>query len=284
MSAPQQALTQAQLAPFVRRALAEDLKTRGDITTEALVGAEQQGQAVLRSRQAGVLAGLEAARLTFASLDEDFAFEALAADGTRVAAGEEIARLKGSARALLSGERTALNFLGRLSGIATATAQLVERIGGCRAKLCCTRKTTPGLRLLEKYAVRMGGGINHRFGLYDAILIKDNHIALAGGIGAALARVRAIHGAGSRIEIEADTLDQVAEALAGGADVILLDNMSPAQCAQAVALAGGRAVLEASGGITPETAAAVAASGVDYISAGWITHSAPSLDLGLDMG
>ena len=269
--------------PIVRTALLEDLGRAGDITTDAIVPAEATVEAVIAARQPGVLAGLQAALLAFELVDPTFRIEQLCEDGAQIARGETVARISGRARGVLGAERTALNFLCRMSGIATATRGLTDAIAGYNAKIVCTRKTTPGLRALEKQAVRLGGGANHRFGLDDAMLIKDNHVALAGSVRQALERARRHAGHLVKIELEVDTLDQLAEALAIGIDAVLLDNMSPETLRRAVAMVDGRAVTEASGRISPETAAAVAATGVDLISSGWITHSAPILDLGLDI-
>ncbi len=269
--------------PIVRAALLEDLGRAGDITTDAIVPAETPIEAVIAARQPGVLAGLDAGLLAFELLDPALHIERLCAEGSRIERGQEIARISGRARPVLAAERTALNLICRLSGVATATRALVDAIAGTKARIVCTRKTTPGLRILEKEAVRMGGGANHRFGLDDAMLIKDNHIALAGGVGPALERARAHAGHLVKIELEVDTLDQLAEALEIGVDAVLLDNMDPATLRRAVAMVDGRAVTEASGRITRESAPAIAASGVDLISSGWITHSAPILDLGLDV-
>ncbi len=269
--------------PIVRAALIEDLGRAGDITTEAVVPAEATVEAVIAARQPGVLGGLDAALLAFELIDPTLRIERLCADGARITRGANVARISGRARGMLNAERTALNFLCRMSGVATATRVLADAIAGYKAKIVCTRKTTPGLRALEKYAVRLGGGANHRFGLDDAMLIKDNHIALAGGVRAALERARQHAGHLVKIELEVDTLDQLAEALEVGVDAVLLDNMNPETLRRAVAMVDGRAVTEASGRITLETAPAVAATGVDLISCGWITHSAPILDLGLDI-
>lgn len=266
----------------VARALAEDLGAAGDITTAATVPADAEARAVIAARKPGVIAGVEIARAVFAAVDPAVRVAVRVPDGAAVAPGGVVIELAGPARGILTAERVALNFLGRLSGIATATAEIARAIAHTRARVCCTRKTTPGLRALEKYAVRCGGGLNHRFGLYDAVLIKDNHIAAAGGVAAAVRAARAAAGHMVKIEVEVDTLAQLDEALAAGAHVVLLDNMTPAQLRQAVARVAGRAVTEASGSITAATAAAVAESGVDLISVGWITHSAPCLDLGLD--
>ena len=271
------------IEPIVRAALAEDLGRAGDITTDAVVPADAEVRAVMIARQSGVLAGLEAGLLAFELLDPSLRLERLCADGSRLECGQAVARISGRARPVLAAERTALNLVCRLSGIATATRSLVDAIEGHKAKIVCTRKTTPGLRILEKEAVRLGGGANHRFGLDDAMLIKDNHIALAGGVGPALQRARAQAGHLVKIELEVDTLDQLAEALEHGVDAVLLDNMDPPTLRRAVEMVAGRAVTEASGRITRETAPEIAAAGVDLISSGWITHSAPILDLGLDI-
>jgi nicotinate-nucleotide pyrophosphorylase (carboxylating) len=269
--------------PIVRAALIEDLGRAGDITSDAVVPADARIEAVIAARQPGVIAGLDAALLAFELLDPGLAIEVLAGDGSAVARGQRVARIAGRARPVLAAERTALNLVSRLSGVATATHSLVDAIQGYKAKIVCTRKTTPGLRLFEKEAVRLGGGANHRFGLDDAMLIKDNHVALAGGVGEALRRARAHAGHLVKIELEVDTLDQLAEALAVGVDAVLLDNMDPPTLRRAVAMVAGRAVTEASGRITRDTAPEIAAAGVDLISSGWITHSAPILDLGLDI-
>ncbi len=271
------------IEPLLRAALAEDLGRAGDITSAAVLPPDLQARAVLRARQAGRLAGIGAGLETFGLVDPASRCEILKQDGADVAAGEVVAEISGNARALLTAERTALNLICHLSGIATATARLVAAIRPHPARIVCTRKTTPGLRILEKYAVRAGGGANHRFGLDDGMLIKDNHVAMAGGITTALERARAAAGHMVRIEIEVDRLDQLAEALAAGADAVLLDNMDIPTLAEAVAMARGKAVTEASGRITIDTVAAVAATGVDLISSGAITHSAPILDLGLDI-
>jgi nicotinate-nucleotide pyrophosphorylase (carboxylating) len=269
--------------PLVRAALAEDLGRAGDITSALTIAEDATAEARLMARRDGVLAGLGVAEMAFHLADPKLSFTARLADGTRLKPGDEIARIQGPVHGLLAGERVALNFLGHLSGVATATAALVDAVKGTKARITCTRKTLPGLRLLQKYAVRCGGGFNHRFGLDDAVLIKDNHIAAAGGIRPALERARAGLGHMAKIEIEVDTLAQLEEALALSADTILLDNMSLEDLRRAVALAKGRAVLEASGNVTLATVRAIAETGVDYISSGAITHSAPSLDLGLDL-
>lgn len=270
------------LEPLVRAALLEDLGRAGDLTTDAIVPREQQATTVLAARQRGVVAGLDLATLAFKLIDQDVEIAVERADGSVVAAGDVVATVSGPARAILSGERTALNFLSRLSGIATATRAIVDAVEGHKAKIVCTRKTTPGLRAIEKYAVRAGGGSNHRFGLDDAVLIKDNHIAVAGGIRPAIERVRASVGHLVKIEIEVDTLAQLEEALDLAPDAVLLDNMTADELRRAVATVSGRAITEASGRITATTAPSVAATGVDLISIGWLTHSAPILDIGLD--
>ncbi len=270
------------IEPLVRAALVEDLGRAGDITTDALVPDALRAEGVLVARQAGVVAGLDLAALAFRLVDPAVSFVAERGDGARVAPGDVVARVSGPARGILTGERVALNFMGHLSGVATATASMVAVVAHTRARVVCTRKTTPGLRGVEKYAVRCGGGANHRFGLDDAMLIKDNHIAIAGGVGAALARAKAAAGHLVKIEIEVDTLGQLEEVLGIGVDAVLLDNMSVGELLQAVAMVGGRAVTEASGRVDLESAGAIAETGVDMISAGWLTHSARVLDLGLD--
>jgi nicotinate-nucleotide pyrophosphorylase (carboxylating) len=268
--------------PIVRTALLEDLGRAGDITADAIVAADQQSRLVLRARQPGVVAGLDIARCVFQLVAPAISLNAERPDGSVVVPGATIATIDGPARGLLTGERTALNFLCHLSGVATATASLVAAAQGTKAQIVCTRKTTPGLRALEKYAVRAGGGGNHRFGLDDAILIKDNHIALAGNIRTAVDRAKAQAGHLVKIEVEVDTLAQLEQVLALGVDAVLLDNMTVEELRQAVAMTDGRAITEASGGITAATAKAIAATGVDLISAGWITHSSAALDIGLD--
>lgn len=268
--------------PIVRAALLEDLGRAGDLTTDAIVPAAARAETTLAARQPGIVAGLDVAQLAFRLVDPAIEIQVERPDGTALAAGDRIAALSGPVRGMLTAERVALNFLGHLSGVATATATLVEAVRGHKARICCTRKTMPGLRALQKYAVRAGGGINHRFGLDDAVLIKDNHVAVAGGVANAIRRARAGVGHLVKIEVEIDRLDQLDEALGERADAILLDNMSPAELAEAVRRIDGRAISEASGRITPATAPAIAASGVDLISAGWLTHSAQVLDIGLD--
>jgi nicotinate-nucleotide pyrophosphorylase (carboxylating) len=271
------------IEPIVRAALLEDLGRAGDVTTDAVVPADARFSAVIASRQTGVIAGVDAAEIAFHLIDPTLEVTLERLDGTHVNAGDVVLRLEGSARAILTAERVALNLACRLSGVATATHALVEvaRVHG-KAHVVCTRKTTPGLRALEKHAVKAGGGSNHRFGLDDAVLIKDNHIAVAGGVATAIARAKAGAGHMVKIEVEVDTLEQLEEAMAIGIDAVLLDNMDPDTLRRAVDMVGGRALTEASGRINRETIGAVAASGVDLISVGWITHSAPILDLGLD--
>jgi nicotinate-nucleotide pyrophosphorylase (carboxylating) len=277
----------ARLSPLivedaVARALKEDFGDAGDITTHATIPASAKAKAVIAARKPGAIAGVDAALAAFRLVDPAISVSVEKDDGVRVEKGDVILSIEGPARGILSAERVALNFLGHLSGVATATAALVDAVKGTNAKIVCTRKTTPGLRAFEKHAVRCGGGHNHRFGLYDAVMIKDNHIAASGGIAKALAAARESAGHMVKIEIEVDGLAQLEEALANGADVVLLDNMAPADLKRAVEINKGRAVLEASGNVTLETVRAIAETGVDVISSGWITHSAPNLDLGLD--
>lgn len=270
--------------PLIRTALLEDLAHGADLTTEAIVPPGRRATARIRSRESGVIAGLDAALLVFDVLEPGATKATIHVhDGGSVERGTVVADLEGPARTLLTGERTMLNLLCRLSGIASATQRMVAAVAGTRAQVVDTRKTTPGLRVLEKYAVRCGGGANHRFGLDDAVLIKDNHLALAGSIHEAVARTRARGGHMVKIEVEVDTLEQLREALAEPIDAVLLDNMPPATLAEAVRIVDGKVLTEASGGVRPETIAAIAASGVDLISVGWLTHSAPALDLGLDI-
>ena len=270
------------IEPLVRAALLEDLGRTGDVTSDAIVPPYHHATTVLAARQAGIVAGLDLAMLAFKLIDQNIEMKVNRTDGSKVAQGETIASVTGPARAILTAERTALNFLSHLSGIATATAAIVAAVREYPAKITCTRKTTPGLRAIEKYAVRAGGGSNHRFGLDDAILIKDNHIAIAGGIRTAIERARGNVGHLVKIEVEVDTLDQLEEALAFAPDAVLLDNMSIDELHRAVVLVAGRSVTEASGRITAAIAPAVAATGIDLISIGWLTHSAPILDIGLD--
>ncbi len=277
----------ARLSPLVvedavAHALKEDFGDAGDITTNATIPTDANAKAVIAARKPGVIAGVDAALTAFRLADPAIETAIEKDDGAGVQKGDVILSIEGPARGVLSGERVALNFMGHLSGVATATAALVDAVKGTKAKIVCTRKTTPGLRAFEKHAVRCGGGHNHRFGLYDAVMIKDNHIAASGGIAKALADAREAVGHMVKIEIEVDSLGQLEEALANGADVVLLDNMAPADLKRAVEINKGRAVLEASGNVTIETVRAIAETGVDVISSGWITHSAPNLDLGLD--
>ena len=281
---PEGFLSPLEIDEAVNRALAEDLGRAGDVTSIATIPADMQARAVVVARKAGVISGLPLVVAAFRRLAPDIVIEANARDGDTVATKTGLMTVRGDARAILSAERAALNLLGHLSGIATATNEFVRLAKGTRTRICCTRKTTPGLRALEKYAVRCGGGFNHRMGLDDAMLIKDNHIAVAGGVRQVLERARACAGHLVKIEIEVDTLDQLAEVLATNlADAVLLDNMGIDELLKAVKMTTGRVLLEASGGITLDTIAAVAATGVDYASSGWITHSAPSLDVALDI-
>jgi nicotinate-nucleotide pyrophosphorylase (carboxylating) len=270
--------------PLIRRALEEDLGRAGDLTSDAVLPPHLPATASVVARASGRLAGLPAALSAFRLLDSSVEIVEQAVDGEDVEGGAVLATVRGPARPILSAERTALNLLGRLCGIATATRGMVRLVEPHGARIVCTRKTTPGLRALEKYAVRCGGGHNHRFGLDDAVLIKDNHIALAGGLRIAVERARRAVGHLVKIEVEVDSLDQLREALDLGVDVVLLDNMSLETLREAVVLAKGRAITEASGGINPQTAAAIAATGVDLLSVGWLTHSAPALDVALDVG
>jgi len=281
---PDAFLSPLQIDDVVTRALAEDLGRAGDVTSIATIPEDATAHAIVVARKAGVIAGLPLVAAAFRELAPEVAITPHARDGASIATKTELMHVTGPARALLAAERVALNLLGHLSGVATATHEFVRRVKGTRTRICCTRKTTPGLRALEKYAVRCGGGFNHRFGLDDAMLIKDNHIAVAGGIRAVLERARASAGHLVKIEIEVDDLDQLGEVLAVGlADAVLLDNMNVADMSKAVAMVGGRFPLEASGGITLESIEAVASAGVDYASSGWITHSAPNLDVALDI-
>ena len=275
-------LPDVMLEPLVRAALLEDLGRAGDITTDAIVPESLRTRCVLQAREPGVVAGLDLARLAFALVDPRLVFTIDLPDGSAISPGDRIASIEGPARGVLIGERVALNYLSHLSGIASATNRVVRAVEGTGARICCTRKTIPGLRALQKYAVRVGGGMNHRFGLDDAVLIKDNHIAIAGGVRIAIERARAAVGHLVKIEVEVDTLGQLEEALSVGMDAVLLDNMGPDMLRQAVAMVGGRAITEASGRVTPETAPALAATGVDLISIGWLTHSVSVLDIGLD--
>jgi len=271
------------LDPLVRAALMEDLGTYGDLTTRTVIPAGTRYAARLRAREAGIVSGLQIARIAFHMVDPSLRLTAHKSDGDPIEAGEVLIEIEGEAAAILSAERVALNFAGRLSGIATLTAAFVAETQGTRARITCTRKTTPGLRLVEKQAVLHGGGFNHRFSLSDAILVKDNHIAAAGGIRPVLQAIKAQASHMIRVEIEVDRLDQLDEVLSeGGADVVLLDNMDTPTLREAVRMTEGRLCLEASGNMRLERIAEVAATGVDYISAGALTHSARTLDLGLD--
>lgn len=268
--------------PSVRAALLEDLGRAGDLTTDAIVPADLTTETALVARQAGVVAGLDYALAAFRLIDPAIEVQVHRPDGSRLVPGDTIATVRGSARGILTAERTALNFLCHLSGVASATRGIADAIAHTRAQVCCTRKTMPGLRAAQKYAVRVGGGSNHRFGLDDAVLIKDNHVAIAGGVRPAVERARAGVGHLVKIELEVDTLAQLEEALALRVDAVLLDNMGPDMLRQAVAMVDGRAVTEASGRIRPDTAPAIAEAGVDLLSVGWLTHSAQVLDIGLD--
>ncbi|WLP95207.1 carboxylating nicotinate-nucleotide diphosphorylase [Psychrobacter sp. M13] len=276
------ALNRVLLEPLVTAALAEDLGRRGDVTSQATIPANRQAQLQIRARQAGIICGMDLARLAFALVDSQIEFVACVSDGERVAADTVLATVRGNARHLLTAERTALNFLTHLSGIATATQQILDSVADYPAQITCTRKTIPGLRIVQKYAVRCGGGRNHRLGLDDAILIKDNHIAIAGDITTAIKQAQEFAGHLIPIEVEVDTLAQLKLALEAGVSLVLLDNMAPDILQQAVELCKGRAKTEASGGITPESVQAVAATGVDFIAMGYLTHSTTALDIGLD--
>ncbi|MGC1208722.1 MAG: carboxylating nicotinate-nucleotide diphosphorylase [Ornithinimicrobium sp.] len=277
-------LPRVMLEPLVRAALLEDLGRAGDVTSDALIPATEQATFALTAREPGVIAGLDLVRLAFGLADSTGALEVTAyrSDGDRVTPGDVLATVSGSARSILTGERVALNFLGHLSGVATATATIADAIAHTTASVCCTRKTTPGLRAVEKYAVRAGGGANHRFGLDDAILVKDNHIAMAGSIATAVQRAKAAAGHLMAIEVEVDSLEQLAELLQDPVTAVLIDNFTPEMAAEAVRMVDGVMVVEASGRVNVETAPALAEAGVDIISAGWITHSAAVLDIGLD--
>jgi nicotinate-nucleotide pyrophosphorylase (carboxylating) len=267
---------------IVGRALSEDLGAIGDITSEACIPETAESDAVFVGRADGVVAGLEVAAYVFEALDPSLSFTPMLADGDQVASGDRIARVSGRTRSILSGERTALNLLGRMSGVATATSVLVQAVSGTGVRISDTRKTMPGLRAIDKHAVRVGGGMNHRFGLYDAVLIKDNHLTAIGDIAAAVAAARASVGPGVVIEIEVENLDQLARVLETDADRVLLDNMGPELLGQAVDMVGGRLTTEASGGVTVDNVRLLAETGVDIISVGWMTHSAPQLDIALD--
>jgi nicotinate-nucleotide pyrophosphorylase (carboxylating) len=275
-------LPRIMLEPLVRMALLEDLGRAGDLTTDAVIPAEAHSTVALVARQPGVVTGLDLALLAFQLVDSRIETRIERPDGSALSPGDVIATLSGPARGLLTAERTALNFLCHLSGISSATARVVAAVRGTRASICCTRKTMPGLRAIQKYAVRVGGGSNHRFGLDDAVLIKDNHVSMAGGVRPAVERVRAHVGHMVKVELEVDSLAQLEEALSLQLDAVLLDNMGPPMLREAVGLVNGRMITEASGRITPETAPEVAATGVDLISIGWLTHSVAVLDIGLD--
>ena len=270
------------IEPMVRATLLEDLGRAGDLTTDSIVPESARATCALMARQAGVVAGLDFALMAFRLIDPTIECKVERRDGTRLRPGDTIATISGPARGILTGERTALNFLSHLSGVASATRGIADAIAGTKAQVCCTRKTMPGLRSAQKYAVRVGGGSNHRFGLDDAVLIKDNHVAIAGGVRAAVERTRAGVGHLVKIELEVDTLEQLAEALTLRVDAVLLDNMGPDMLRVAVGMVDGRAITEASGRIRPETAPAIAEAGVDLLSVGWLTHSAAVLEIGLD--
>lgn len=275
-------LPSVMIEPLVRATLLEDLGRAGDLTTNAIVPAGHRGRTAMVARQPGVVAGMDVARVAFGLIDPDIRVDVRKPDGSRIQPGDVIAVVEGNSRAMLTAERTALNFMCHMSGIASATASVVDAIGDARSRVVCTRKTMPGMRIVQKYAVRVGGGSNHRFGLDDAVLIKDNHVAIAGSVAEAVRRARAGVGHLVMIELEVDTLEQLDEALELKVDAILLDNMSVETMAEAVRRVDGRAVTEASGRITPQTAPAVARTGVDLISIGWLTHSVGVLDIGLD--
>lgn len=267
---------------LVRQALAEDLGERGDVTTNALIPATHQSEAKIMARVDGILCGVQPALLAFQLVDKTLAVTFAKEDGAALKKGDMIASIRGATRSILTAERTALNFLTHLSGIATHTRRFVDAVAGTKAKILCTRKTIPGLRVLEKHAVRMGGAVNYRFGLYDAVLIKDNHLAMAGSLPEAVRLAKAAAPPGMKIEVEVDTIPQLQQALTTPADVVMLDNFSVADLNQAVVLTAGQVKLEASGGVTLATIRSIAETGVDYISVGAITHSAPALDIALD--
>jgi nicotinate-nucleotide pyrophosphorylase (carboxylating) len=281
-ASPELRLPSSVVDKAVAEALAEDLGLGGDITTQATIPVGTRASGVIAARKPGTIAGVQLAEAAFKTLDPFTQFEVVVGDGGRIDAGGVIARISGDARVLLTAERTALNFLGHLSGIATLTARYVAAVAGTKARIMDTRKTTPGLRALEKFAVRCGGGVNHRFGLFDAVLIKDNHIVAAGGVGPALERARAQSGHMVKVEIEVTSLDEIDEALQLDPDALLLDNMDVSLLRAAVEEVAGRVVTEASGGVSLDTVGAIAATGVDLISVGALTHSAPVLDIGLD--
>ncbi len=276
------ALAEVLLKPLVKAALTEDLGRRGDVTSQATIPADMRAQLQIKARQAGVICGMDLARLSFALIDEQIEFIAKVNDCATVEAGTILATVRGNARNLLTAERTALNFMTHLSGIATDTKKIVDSVADYPAQITCTRKTIPGLRIVQKYAVRCGGGRNHRLGLDDAILIKDNHIAIAGDSKTAIQQAQDFAGHLIPIEVEVDTLEQLEQALDAGVNLVLLDNMAPDVLSEAVVMCKGRAKTEASGGITPETVQAVAKTGVDFIAMGYLTHSTTALDIGLD--
>ncbi|MBH0064852.1 carboxylating nicotinate-nucleotide diphosphorylase [Psychrobacter sp. SZ93C1] len=276
------ALDEVLLRPLVEAALTEDLGRRGDVTSQATIPADLQAKLEIKARQAGVICGMDLARLSFALVDAQIEFIAQVDDGELVEAGTVLASVSGNARHLLTAERTALNFMTHLSGIATDTRKIVDSVAQYPAQITCTRKTIPGLRIVQKYAVRCGGGRNHRLGLDDAILIKDNHIAIAGDIKTAIQQAQDFAGHLIPVEVEVDTLEQLEQALDAGVSLVLLDNMSPDVLSRAVAMCKGRARTEASGGITPATVEAAAKTGVDFIAMGYLTHSTTALDIGLD--
>jgi nicotinate-nucleotide pyrophosphorylase (carboxylating) len=276
-------LPQLMIDEAVKAALLEDWGRAGDITSQATLPVNAKAQAVIAARKPGVLSGLQFAESAFRQTNKLLRFEPAMSDGDRLSPEDVVARIEGPARSLLAAERVALNYLSHLSGITTATSRFADLIAHTKADIVCTRKTTPGLRAFEKYAVKCGGGSNHRFGLDDAILIKDNHIAVAGGVTQAVEAAKAFAGHLVKVEVEVDTLEQLEEALAAGPDVVMLDNMPPDTLRRAVEIANGKVLLEASGGIELDTVKAVAEAGVDLISSGWITHSSPVLDLGLDI-
>ena len=276
------ALDEVLLRPLVEAALTEDLGRRGDVTSQATIPADLQAKLEIKARQAGVICGMDLARLSFALVDAQIEFIAQVDDGELVEAGTVLASVSGNARHLLTAERTALNFMTHLSGIATDTRKIVDSVAQYPAQITCTRKTIPGLRIVQKYAVRCGGGRNHRLGLDDAILIKDNHIAIAGDIKTAIQQAQDFAGHLIPVEVEVDTLEQLEQALDAGVSLVLLDNMSPDVLSKAVAMCKGRARTEASGGITPATVEAAAKTGVDFIAMGYLTHSTTALDIGLD--
>ncbi len=275
-------MDRGQYQPIIDRALREDLDDAGDVTSAAVISDDATAEAVLRSRYSGVVAGLEVAAAVFDTVDTGIRFDTLVSDSDSVEPAQVLARVSGLARSILTAERTALNLMGRMSGVATETARLVAAVAGTGVSISDTRKTMPGLRVLDKYAVMMGGGVNHRMGLYDAVMIKDNHIVASGDIRRAVAKARSAVGPEMMIEVEVDRLDQLAEVLETDADRVLLDNMALEMLRTAVEMAGGRIVTEASGGVNLDNVRAIAETGVDVISVGWITHSPPQLDIGLD--